>query len=159
MLEQDLGNLEQAATFHQESLTIRREVGDRMGTAGALVGLALVANAQGCHDEAAKLQMEALELFRSLGSQVYIAEGFENLAMIAVAQRHPERALRLFGAAESLRVRIGAPLPPYRRFLCERALADAKAQLVNTEPTAPWHSGFDMPLDEAIAYALHELVV
>ncbi|MGH2532941.1 MAG: ATP-binding protein [Thermomicrobiales bacterium] len=159
MLAQDLKEYDRAAELHAESLAIRRAVGDLNGVAGALVGLALVANAQGRHDEAAELQKEALELFRSLGNQVFIAEGFEYLAIFAEAQRRPERALRLFGAAESLRGRIGAPLPPYRQELCERSIAGARAQFADAEPAGAWRSGLSMPLDEAIAYALHEAAV
>ena len=78
----------------------------------------------------------------------------EALGSLANAQGKPERAARLFGAAEALREAAGAPMPPIERGDYEREVTDVLDALGEDTFTAAWAAGRAMPLEQAIAYAL-----
>jgi hypothetical protein len=83
-----------------------------------------------------------------------VAYCLAGLAAVAGAQQHPERAARLFGAAEALREFTRIPLPPVNRPNYERAVAAARAPLDDKAWVAAWVEGRAMPLEQVIAEAL-----
>jgi DNA-binding NarL/FixJ family response regulator len=76
------------------------------------------------------------------------------MAEVAVAQRRPERAARLFGAAEALRGAIGAPRPSGFSDYCERDLAEARASLDEAAFENAWEEGRLMTPERAVECAL-----
>jgi len=56
-----------------------------------------------------------MALLRELGNRRGIVEALQGLANVAIASAHPDRAARIWGAAEHLREDIGCPLPPKDR--------------------------------------------
>lgn len=117
-------------------------------------------------DAARALYEESLALRRKLGDHRGIAEGLEGLAGVAAAacgsaprrtewhRRGAERAARLFGAAEVLRVAIGTPLPPAARPAYDRAVAAARVGLDGEVFAAAWAAGRANTPEEAVAFAL-----
>jgi predicted ATPase/class 3 adenylate cyclase len=99
---------------------------------------------------------EALALLQGHGEPRGIAECLEGLAGVAAAQGRPVHATHLIGAAELLRERIGAPLPPVERGEHDRRLAAARAQLDEEAFAAAWSRGRSISLRQAIAEALEE---
>src|SRR5207248_2474102 len=99
--------------LHEESLSMRRQIGDRQGIA-------------------------------------YSLEGFANLD----SRRRPERATRLWGAAQRLREEMDAPLPASERQRQERDEAAAREALGEKAFPAAWAEGGALSLEEAIQYAL-----
>jgi hypothetical protein len=77
----------------------------------------------------------------------------ENFALIAMAQGQPERAVHLFGAAEALRAKIGAPGRLIDREAHARLLLDARGRLGEPAFSRAQEEGRAMTLDEAIARA------
>jgi predicted ATPase/class 3 adenylate cyclase/DNA-binding XRE family transcriptional regulator len=152
------GDHVRARVLHEESLAINRELGVKAFIALSLSNLGYVAERQGDYAQAALLQEESLALFRELGDKRSIAINLEGLARVAAgAETAPEarqRAVRLLGAADALRVAIGAPLPPSDRPDMERAVAALHAGLAEVVFEAAWAEGQAMPLEQAIAYAL-----
>src|SRR4029453_18379222 len=67
------GDYETARSLHEESLAIRRQLGDRRGIAASLHNLGLVAHRQGDHAAARSLYEESLTTHRELGNQWGIA--------------------------------------------------------------------------------------
>jgi hypothetical protein len=69
----------------------------------------------------------------------------------------PERAARLWGAAERLRLILGCRPAPAARATYERTLARVRAQLGVEAFEAEWDAGRALPLqtaiDEALRYA------
>ena len=116
----------------------------------------LAALGQGDHARATALFAEALALFRKLGDPLGIAECLEGLAGVAGARGEGERAARLYGAADSLRESIGAPLPSGNHPRYERHLAASRSQLYETAWKKAWAEGQVMTPGEAVAYALGE---
>ena len=66
----------------------------------------------------------------------------------------PERAARLFGAADVLRESVGVPLPANERADHERYVDAVRAALGDESFAAAWDAGRALRLDEAIAEAL-----
>jgi hypothetical protein len=80
----------------------------------------------------------------------------EGLAALAVALAQPERAARLFGAAEALREAMGTPLPPAERGAHDRSVAAVRATMGDAAFAVAWAAGRVMSLEEAVALALAE---
>ena len=76
----------------------------------------------------------------------------ERLGVAASAA--PERAVRLFAAADALRANIGAVMPAYDRGDYDAALASARATLGEKALAIAWAAGRAMAADRAADYAL-----
>jgi hypothetical protein len=61
------GRYAPALARHEQSLSIRRELGDRAGQAASLLNLGLVAASQGRFDQAVAYNRQGLALFEELG--------------------------------------------------------------------------------------------
>jgi predicted ATPase/DNA-binding SARP family transcriptional activator len=66
----------------EESLTLRRWLGDKRGIADNLVTLSTLASYEGNTTEALRLAEESLALYREIGNPVGVARGLNNLARI-----------------------------------------------------------------------------
>jgi len=97
---------------------------------------------------------ESLMLFRELGSQWGIANALEELAKLAGVKGQRERAVRLLGAAESLREAIGAPMYLPERSDYEQIVTELRSALGDEAFAVAWEEGRTMTLEQAIAYAL-----
>lgn len=84
---------------------------------------------------------------------LFTAYCLAGLAGIAGAHRQPERAARLFSAAEALRESAGLPLPRVQRTDYDRDVAAARAQLDEAAFAVAWATGRALTLEEAIAEA------
>jgi predicted ATPase/DNA-binding SARP family transcriptional activator/uncharacterized protein HemY len=147
------GDYGTAKKLHEEGLAIRRESKDRWGIAYSLHYLGSVAFQQGDYGAARGLFEESMTIRRELGEKWCIASLLEEFVKLA-AQRQPERAARLWGAAEALREAIGTPLPPKERKEYGRQIAALREALGEKGFVAAWAEGQAMMLEEAIAYAL-----
>src|SRR5262249_13253510 len=105
---------EAARSLYEESLRISRELGNRVSIAIALNNLGKIAREQGDGRAARALHTESLAIRRELGDRGGYPWSLEAFARLS-APVDPERAARLWGAAESLRESLGLPLPPNER--------------------------------------------
>jgi hypothetical protein len=80
----------------------------------------------------------------------------EGLAWVAAADEQSPRAARLGGAAEALREALGAPLPASLCAGHDRAVQAMRTALGEEACAAAWAAGRALPLEQAIAEALHE---
>jgi non-specific serine/threonine protein kinase len=133
-------------------VAIFRELDDRQ-IIESLGSLGFVLLGQGEYGEAKALLAESLSLRRELGDQVGMVQCLAGLAGIANSVGQPERAARLFGAAEALRAASGARLSPADRVDYDHNLAAARGQLGESAFAAAWDEGRAMTLEEAIAEA------
>ncbi|MCW3053742.1 MAG: adenylate/guanylate cyclase protein [Chthonomonadales bacterium] len=157
----NLGNLAmsrqeypQARDYYEEGLVIARATEDRYAIALALVNLGSLLCV--LHDFArSRVSLsECLSLCREIGEQRLVAYALEANARLAAAQQQYRRALRLWAAADRLRLEIGAPLTSYEQAeqgqqhdSCRTALGD--------ELTAQYRAEGDaLTREQAIAYAL-----
>jgi non-specific serine/threonine protein kinase len=140
----------------EESLALFRELGNKRVLAGVLHNLGNVTLSQGEAVQAATLFAESLALNDETGYQPGIADCFVGLAGVAGAQCHPERAVRLLGAAEPYLDAMRGFMPVADRTAYDRTVAAVQIQLDQATFAAAWAEGQAMPLEQAIAYALDE---
>jgi len=80
------GDYPAARVLHEESLVIRRELGDRPGIAASLGNLGNVALNQGDYPAATALQEQSLAIRRELGDRYGTATTLNNLGVVAINQ-------------------------------------------------------------------------
>ena len=150
----DQGEYGEARSLLQESLQIRRQLGDKAGLALSLNTLADVVLDEGAFFDARPLLDESIVISRELGDQTAIAYLIEDYGGLAAAEGRLERALQLVGFAAALRESIGAPLPPAEQARVDRMIAPARMTLPESASTAAWETGRSMLLEQAIELAL-----
>jgi predicted ATPase/DNA-binding CsgD family transcriptional regulator len=156
LVAREMGRPEEAIALLEESLALRRALGDRYGIAQVLDNLGRVELDHGDLDPATRLLREGLALFWELGNRLSTPLALEDLATATALGDDPARAARLWGAAESLRVALGAPMPQRRRPRYETAVASARARLGEGPFAEAWAAGAAMTADEAVASALRD---
>ena len=156
------------ATAHrllEESVALYGEMGEQQNLANSLSFLASVEAHQANYAAARALYEQSLALCQGLGYQLWIAACLEGLAGVVAAQESVEASLagtlsggqvtlwaaRLWGAAQTIRDTIGAPMPPVDRVDYERAVAAVHARLGKEAFAAAWAEGRTMTPEEAIA--------
>lgn len=152
LVVREQGDYARAAALIEESLGLFRMLG-RYGTANSLSNLATVAWLQGKHRRAAQLFAESLVLRKDMGDRRGIAVCLVGLAAWA-SQRQPERAARLFGAAEALRESLGVSLPPFVRGHYDRLMTVTRARMDEARFKNLWMEGRTTPIDQVIGSAL-----
>jgi predicted ATPase len=148
------GEMETARALYSKSLAEFRALGDPWGIAGTLADLGNLALDNDDHAGASANYGESLQIFKELGSKRGVARLLECFAYAAAAEGHPERALRLAGAAAALRQSVGAPPNSAERIRLEKCLVAARVAVSTTAGSAAWMEGFAMPAEKAIAHAL-----
>jgi len=113
--------------------------------------LAQLEASQGDLAAARTLYEESLTLVRERNYKVLLPSCLEELAAVVAAQGDPVWAARLWGAAESLREIMGAPIPPSERAAYVRSVAAAHTQLGEQAFAAAWSEGQTMSLEQVLA--------
>ncbi|MEO7908477.1 MAG: hypothetical protein ABIV47_02390, partial [Roseiflexaceae bacterium] len=124
------------------------------GVMWAYQGLGETALGQADATTAQQWLRAGLRLSRDQGARIMVAWCLAGLGSAAVLEEEPERAARLWGAAEYLRVTLGCRRAPAARATYERLLAQVHAQLGEDLFTAAWAAGEALELEQAIAEAL-----
>ncbi|MEP7356589.1 MAG: hypothetical protein ABI847_05075, partial [Anaerolineales bacterium] len=88
------------------------------------------------------------------GARPAAAHDLECVAFIACAQSQPLLAVRMLGAAESLRAAANAPMTAFERIEYEQVLGALRAALAPEALDAAWDAGHQMTFEEAVADGL-----
>ena len=142
------GDLERAEQRLEESLSWSRAGGFKEGIYWSLNLLGYVLRSRGDVPRATTMQQDALQLQWELGDQWRSSSVFEALAGLAIDSGNLPRAARLFGAAESLRSRLGTPVPPVEHEQYEKDVLAVRGY------DREWDEGLAGPVDESVAFAL-----
>jgi hypothetical protein len=143
-----------AVTKLQESVAIFRRLGDRLQVAFTSIWLAFACGRAQRWREARSIALEALDIFADSSNPTGIALAFGDVAFIANRNGHPEEALKLAGAAQTLRFRLGGGPPPgWGGMLEGDPAADARAQLPREVAERCWEEGLQMDIGDALALA------
>ncbi|MGN6813565.1 MAG: LuxR C-terminal-related transcriptional regulator, partial [Thermomicrobiales bacterium] len=149
------GDGTQAAGLLAEALAVFQSLDHVIGVADALLGLGWVRMTQGDLRRATARFSACLTDARQHEMHSRMAECLRGLGAVAARAGAPDRAARLFGAAERLRETTGPPAYASQATY-ERSLAVARARLAQATWAAAWAAGRALTLDEAIALALTE---
>ncbi len=172
------GDYAEATALYAEALTLYRQVGDHLSPviASVLSRLAAIAVEQGEWTVAQTQVAESLVIARDIGqvgtsegtgaleAQAALATGrigtpelavaLDVVAALAAVQGAPGRAVRLAGAAASLRAHSNRPPAASEQATLERILAPGGRPLSADEQATAWVEGQAMTREQAIAYAL-----
>jgi hypothetical protein len=140
MAESDRGNYETAKKIFEDGvnifkgmrninfqLVLRSEIGHIERHTGNLL-------------QAKSIYQETIKDWQVLGNRSAIAHQLECFGILAITEQQPQRAIKLFGAAEALRERIQSPM--------------IDIELIETEFNALWAEGRLMTMEQAIQLAL-----
>jgi predicted ATPase/DNA-binding SARP family transcriptional activator len=157
LLGADLLEIHEYAASRQALLECRdiyRSLGYQRGVALAMHNLGSVAREMGEYARARELLCDALRIRHDLGLRRGYAYSFEQLALINEIEERYERAVQLWAAAETLRVRIGAPLEQIEQKYQVAALTRLRPRLGDVVFELEWAKGATMTTKQAIALAL-----
>ncbi len=148
------GEYDRARELYEQSLDIR---GRRSSSAPiTLLNLGLIAFAQGVYEAARSLFEESLGLGKLLGDRGSMASSLNGLAGVHAVRGEHERAARLLGAAEAVRIAIGEVIQPSDREYYERFVAAARAGLDEGSFKKAWAEGAQLSLEQAVELAIGE---
>jgi predicted ATPase/class 3 adenylate cyclase len=131
-----------------------RRLGDRFHLGNGLVWTGVVYARAGRLADARAAMAEALELFGEVDSPMGMVSAIQGLTYLARWENRHEDALRLAGAADSLRDKVGGRAPPdfLAGFLGDPE-AESRAQLPPDVAARAWEEGRRLTVDEALALA------
>jgi DNA-binding CsgD family transcriptional regulator len=121
--------------------------------ASALVTRARVAIAQGDPEQADRDAHDALAVAEGVQAFEPVPGILECLAGIATASGSHREAARLFGAAETMRDRVGSVRFKIDDAAYDAWVAEARDSLGESDFDSAWAAGAALSTDEAIAYA------
>lgn len=148
----DLYQRDDATAFARigESLRLfKNEVNERLGLTQALFHMARVFSLQKDYARAYALYRESYAIASEMDNKLLIASCLEGLASLAAAQGKPILSAQLWGAAESLREAIEAPIPTIEREDNERYVATTRALMGDQAFNASWVEGKTMTPEQA----------
>ena len=91
-----------------------------------------------------------------LGDRPGVIYSLEGLAAVAAATAAPQRAARLWGAADALRQEIGYARTAHDSTAYERQVKPVRATLTAEAFDQAWDQGRAMTMDVAVRFALDE---
>ena len=135
IVAQEQGDLDAARRHFQDSVAIKRSLGDTHGLALSLAKLAEVLAGMGDAVTAHRCCARASTCSATSATDRRMAFVLDRFAMAAAARDRPLHALRIAAAAEALREAIGSPLSPGCQ-AASRTLVGSRARR-NYGPRAP----------------------
>jgi predicted ATPase/DNA-binding CsgD family transcriptional regulator len=151
----EAGDLERSDEYSQLSYSVLSEAGHRWGASLALQGVARVHHLRGDIDQAEQLYRQGLHELELIGDRILVLRYFEFLIEIAADRTQWDRAIRLAGAANRMRVLMGYEL----RYNAEAAVAErireqGRVELGDELFTRVWQEGERLTLAQSISEAL-----
>ncbi|MEW6181110.1 MAG: tetratricopeptide repeat protein [Chloroflexota bacterium] len=151
------GQFDLARKYYEECIALLHPSGDRGDVARFVHNLGYIAQHEEEFELAESLFRESLTMFRRLGNRRGIAESLAGLAGLKARQGKIEWGAVLLNAAESILKVTGGAWWPADRVEVERNLEMLHAALTADEFAHLHRLGAGMNIDQAIAFASHEL--
>jgi predicted ATPase len=155
LLAGHVGDLTKGLASLHEALRITRGLGDPSLLATVLTNLGGLTLQSGRDGEAREYYEESLRYQRSLNARGHLPDCLDGIASIAARGGQQERALRLAGAAASIREVLGVVTEPWSRHLVGQWLDEARTSL-GAAAVQMWEDGRALPDYSAIKLALDE---
>jgi len=157
----NLGNLAmsrqeypQARDYYEEGLVIAQATEDKYAMALALVNLGALFCMLHDFAQSRRALSECLSLCREIGEKRLVAYALEANGRLATAQEQHRRALRLWAAADRLRLEMGAPLTLHEQAEQEQQRDSCRTALGDELTARYWAEGHALTMEQATAYAL-----
>ncbi len=104
--------------------------------------------------QARLIYRETIKDWQEMGNRSAVAHQLECFGFLAIADEEPQRAIRLFSAAEALRDKAQSPMVDYERVEYDQYIARLRSMLTETEFNTLWAEGQSMTMEGAIQFAL-----
>jgi non-specific serine/threonine protein kinase len=153
VIAQGQGDYGAARAYLRESVDLLLRIDRYPVAAFQLADLGAIATVQGDYAAAASALRDSVTFIGERRERASVALVLERLARLAAALEQPERALRLAGAAATLRAATGVHLPPDVQRDLKEALEPARKALGEAGAAAAWQDGQALSFDQAVAYA------
>ena len=147
------GDYEAARQPLEEGLQIAEREGNQMAIGMGHHTVAQVARLQGRHADAVRHYAEALKLGREFGDAAALSEPLQGIAAVAVAAGDVERGVRLLGANDAIRERLGGGPPPEWLHLGD-PFTPAREALGDEAYEKAWQAGRALSVEDAVDEAL-----
>ena len=148
------GNYGTAKQLFEDGLNIFRRLRNRNFQMVITSELGHIARHTGDINQAKKIYSETIKGWQDLGNRSAIAHQLECFAFIAIAGEEPQRAIKLFGAAEALREKINSPMTDHERVEYDKEVALLRSLFNESDFSPLWTEGRALTMEQAIAYAL-----
>lgn len=129
-----------------------------MGHKGMVVGMnseiAHTKRAMGNYAEAKQTYRETIKAYQDTGNRPAVAHQLECFAMIAIVEEEPQRAVKLFGAADAIREVTGHKPTDEEQAEEAQFISRLHSMLSEADFTALWAEGKSMTMGQAIQLAL-----
>jgi len=150
------GRFDEARAQFTPLLPVFRDMGDYHRSNMIRSEIAHIERLEGDHEKAAVMYRETILEWKRLGHRAAVANQLECFAFIAKAHEQPERATKLFGAAELLRELINIDMSQMERVEYEREVSSLKANMDEKVFAVLWSEGRTMTMEQAIELVLME---
>jgi tetratricopeptide (TPR) repeat protein len=148
------GNYESAKHFFEDGLDVFTRLKYKHFQLATKSELGHIARHTGDLQQAKQIYSETIIGWKDLGNRGAIAHQLECFAFIAIAEEEPQRALKLFGAAEILREKVQSPMADGERIEYDQAVAQVRLLLNESQLSSLWAEGRAMSMEQAVESAL-----
>jgi tetratricopeptide (TPR) repeat protein len=150
----ETGDIGRATQHFKRSLTVCREGGDKRGEANALWHLGRTELHDGDLVSARSRLDDALRAFQAFGMRGELLGCLEDHAMLALADRRPDAGVRIAGAVDVARERLGLKGWPRRAERWQTRVAALRSAVSAEAFRAAWDEGRQWQVEQAIPVAL-----
>lgn len=150
------GQFETAKKHFEAGYKMFERVGHKGFMTVMTAEIAHTERAMGNYSNARNTYKETIKVFQDLGNRPAVAHQLECFAMIAVLEEEPQRAAKLFGAADALREVTGHKPTDEEQAEEAQFMSRLRAMLPEVEFNAFWAEGKSMTMEQAIQLALAE---
>lgn len=144
------------AQFEECIDLIKQGIGNAQGKAFSLFHLGRIARLQGDYALASAKHAEGIRMFWQMGDRRGLGYSLSGFACLAFAEEEIERAARLFGAVDSIREELGSLLEVILETEYQQAKEATRELLGEDDFNTRWSKGYEMPMEEAVQFALAE---
>ncbi|MGZ9222732.1 MAG: tetratricopeptide repeat protein [Anaerolineales bacterium] len=159
----NLGNLyryqrdyDQAEQYYEKSLALSREYSLKTNISNVIYSLGMLALHRNQYPMAVRHFTDYFNIARGSFEKISACDFLTGFAAISTGMNQPERAAKLYGAAQALFETTDYRIPPFDRAEFDRRIQMARDQLGEAAFEALAAEGRAMTLEQAIAYALED---
>jgi predicted ATPase/class 3 adenylate cyclase len=150
------GNFENARDIFEEGLELFKRLHSKHFVLVMRSELGHVERQTGRLALARSIYRETIKGWQDLGNRSAVAHELECFGFLAIHDEEPQRAAKLFGAAEALRERNQSPMTDYEQVEYDPVVTRVRSMLAEAEFNELWAEGRSTLMEQAIEYALEE---
>jgi len=152
------GRFDHAQRHFEEGLRIFSQMSHKGMVVGMKSEIAHTKRAMGDYVEAKKTYVETIRAYQDHGNRPAVAHQLECFAMIAVVEEEPQRAAKLFGAAEAIREATGHKPTDEEQAEEAQFISRLRSMLTEADLNALWAEGKSMILRQGTGQALEQAI-